>query len=70
MIKIDYKNKTVDIYGMTGYTKEEPYYISFDRFRTGKQLIEWIEHLRCKNWFNEELELTLIKSFDEINGLV
>lgn len=55
---------------MMGYTKEEPYYISFNRFRTSKQLIEWIEHLRCKNWFDEELELKLIKSFDEINGLV
>ena len=68
-IKIDKRNKTVDLYGMGGYTKRDPYWITWERLVTVKQLIEWVDHLSQKVWWSESLRWELTHAWEEINGL-
>ena len=48
IVKVDEKSETIDIYGGdSGCTKDDPYWISFDR-----SFEPWVAHLVEKNWVN------------------
>lgn len=44
------------------------YDFGIDRFRTRKDLEEWVEHLKRKIWFTPALEAELRLIFNKING--
>ena len=66
-LTIDWKSKTIDIWGDFGYIRESPYYIGFDRIKTEGQLNDWIKHLSIKVWWDLLLQYQLTEAWKEIN---
>ena len=68
-IEINKKDECVDIYSPIGigYSKDNPYRITFGRFVEEWQLLSWIKHLHEKIWWDSDLVDTLIKTWEKVN---
>lgn len=67
-INVDDKQRFLEIKGIRGIGDIDfSYDISFDRIANKKEIEDWVNHLRDKNWWSEQLELDFISACDRIN---
>ena len=68
-ITVDKERRTVDLWDTEGigYSQQDPYWISFDRFNTPMKLLGWLKHLHEKIWWNADLAFELMKIWEQIN---
>ena len=66
VVNLDMENKTIDLLDpVTGMrTKDEPYFIHFNRIDTPEKVLGWLIHLREKTWFTTVHMWLLIATAD------
>lgn len=65
---IKFEDNFIVIHNLIPQNEWAVYDIDLERFKTEKDLEEWVEHLKNKNWFSVSLEKELRTIFKKING--